>query len=277
VAEPDPRALILLVFALLAVAISAWVLAPAFRGAERARRALGSHRLAVGSIVVVLFASNSVALLIPGLVNRQGTFDSVWQLLALALLSQLAMAGLVYVRVLAPRALAAEDLGLRPLSLPRVLGFGFLGWIGGLAILLLMGLLLQRLGAESNQLEQFGALRRASPFEFALAFVAIAVITPIVEELFFRGYLFGLYRRRHSLLVAYVAANLLFAILHANAAMSSPLQNLAVVVQAFALGCLLAFLYQWTGSLLPGMLAHALNNGMVVTLMRFSDLVPPAA
>ena len=274
--QADLRPLILLGVALVAIAISAWVLMPAFQGPERARRALGSHRLALGSIVTVLFASNALALLIPSLVNREGSLESVWQLIALSLLSQVPMVGLVYFRVLAPRALTAGDLGLRPLSLPRVLGIGCLGWIGGLAILVVVGLLLQRLRAESNQLEQFAVLRQTSPAEFALAFLAIAVITPIVEELFFRGYLFGLYRRRHSLPVAYVAAGLLFAILHANPAMSSPLQNLAVVAQAFALGCLLAFLYQWTGSLLPGMVAHGLNNGMVVTLMRYSDLVPAA-
>ena len=46
----------------------------------------------------------------------------------------------------------------------------------------------------------------------------------------------------------------------------NPSQMAALAVGIFSLGVLLAWTYQRTGSLLPGMLAHAVNNafGLIV-------------
>jgi membrane protease YdiL (CAAX protease family) len=261
------RALIVLGLAVLAIAITVWVIRPAFQGPQRARQLLGTHRLALGSIVAVLLGSVLVALPFRGLVDDSGRFDAVWQIIAASIATQLPMVALVYGRVIAPGALGWRDLGLRPLPPGRVLGVGLLGALGGLVIVFVLGLALSHFGVESNQLEEFDVVRHAAPIEFGVALAEIAVVTPVVEELFFRGYLFGLYRRRKSLWMAFLASSLLFAGLHANPILSSPTQMLAVVSEALALGTLLAFLYLRTGSLYPGMVAHALNNGLVVTLL----------
>jgi membrane protease YdiL (CAAX protease family) len=217
--------------------------------------------------VAVLLGSVIVTLPFRGVVGDDGRFSSVWQIAVASLATQLPMVALVYGRVVAPGALSWSDLGLRRLPILRILGLGFLGMIAGLVAVFVLAVALSRFGVESNQLEEFDVVRRASPFEFALALVEIAVVTPFVEELFFRGYLFGLYRRRKPAWVAWLASTLLFAALHANPILSTPAQMLAVVAQALALGSVLVLLYQRTGSLYPGVVAHGLNNGLVVTLL----------
>jgi membrane protease YdiL (CAAX protease family) len=51
---------------------------------------------------------------------------------------------------------------------------------------------------------------------------------------------------------------LIFALAHAE---------LALLVPIFVLGCLLALVYQRSGSLLPGMIIHAVFNLIGVTLI----------
>jgi membrane protease YdiL (CAAX protease family) len=62
------------------------------------------------------------------------------------------------------------------------------------------------------------------------------------------------YKRRYRPLVAALISSVLFASLHIN---------LQAFVPILLMGLLLAWLYQRTGSLLPGTLAHGLNNAVV--------------
>jgi hypothetical protein len=91
-----------------------------------------------------------------------------------------------------------------------------------------------------------------------LVILAIAVVAPIVEEIAFRGYLFpALTRWRGPWLGAALTA-VLFAAAHAGV---YPVRFLPALM-AFGFGaCVLFWL---TGSLLPSIALHALNNGFVV-------------
>jgi membrane protease YdiL (CAAX protease family) len=60
--------------------------------------------------------------------------------------------------------------------------------------------------------------------------------------------------------VAYVASSLLFTLLHLMPGQMNLQQMAGLSVGIFLLAMLLAWLYQRTGSLYPGMLAHAVNN-----------------
>ena len=85
-------------------------------------------------------------------------------------------------------------------------------------------------------------------------FLLIGVlIAPIAEEAFFRGMFFGGLRRRLSTVPAAGSSGVLFGAVHfaSGAAAIPPLAVLGVV---------LCLLYERTGSLLPGLGAHALNN-----------------
>jgi membrane protease YdiL (CAAX protease family) len=166
----------------------------------------------------------------------------------------------LYVRLILPGALTWRDLGLKPLPLDYILRMGLAAGLGGLVVIDIIGSLLSEVGLRSNQLEQFQFVLTEGPFAFALLLIAGAVVAPFVEELFFRGFLFGVYRRRQPLWIAYLVSSVLFTVLHLDPTHMNVQQMAGLSVGIFLLALLLAWLYQHTGSLFPGMLAHAVNN-----------------
>ncbi len=83
----------------------------------------------------------------------------------------------------------------------------------------------------------------------------LAVVVPIGEEVFFRGLVYGGLRLKWGVVVGVLASALFFAAVHVQVVHALPI---------FALGLLLAVLYERTGSLLPGMVAHGINNVIAV-------------
>ena len=120
----------------------------------------------------------------------------------------------VYLRLILPGAVTWQELGLRSLSVERIVRVGLATGIGGLVLTITISLLLSQVGLRPNQFEQFDFVRNADTIGFAAVLILAAVTGPFVEELFFRGFLFGLYRRRQPLWLAYLIAGLVFAGAH---------------------------------------------------------------
>jgi CAAX protease family protein len=78
------------------------------------------------------------------------------------------------------------------------------------------------------------------------------VFAPVLEELLFRGVLYGTLRLRLGTLPATIASGALFALAHGYGVVG--------FASVFASGVLWAMAYERTRSLLPGMLAHAASN-----------------
>jgi membrane protease YdiL (CAAX protease family) len=79
----------------------------------------------------------------------------------------------------------------------------------------------------------------------------------IVEEICFRGMLFGGLRERLPRIPAALAAGAVFGILHAFTGISA-------VPPLIALGFIFCLLYEKTGSIVPGILLHMLNNSVAL-------------
>ncbi len=79
------------------------------------------------------------------------------------------------------------------------------------------------------------------------------IAAPIAEETCFRGMLFGGLREKLPRLVAALICGLIFGALHA-------LTGITAVPPLIVFGFLLALLYERTGSIIPGILLHMLNN-----------------
>jgi uncharacterized protein len=97
--------------------------------------------------------------------------------------------------------------------------------------------------------EDFGAV----PVQVLL----IAVAAPISEEVCFRGMLFGGLRERWPRIAAALVSGLIFGGLHA-------LTGLSAVPVLIVFGFILALLYEKTGSIVPGILLHMLNNSIAL-------------
>jgi membrane protease YdiL (CAAX protease family) len=87
--------------------------------------------------------------------------------------------------------------------------------------------------------------------ELAVLAVLVGIVVPVGEEIFFRGLAFGAMRRRTGRHLAVVLSALFFAVAHLQA-----IEFLPIVI----LGIVLAYTYEFTGSLIPGMIAHGVNN-----------------
>ncbi len=100
-----------------------------------------------------------------------------------------------------------------------------------------------------------------SPGIVALTILQYVVLAPTFEELVFRGLLFGTLRRKFRWGTAAVISAAIFALAHRYG-----LLGFAGVLWS---GVIWAWAYEKTGSLLPGMLAHAVNNLMVCLSVLF--------
>lgn len=85
----------------------------------------------------------------------------------------------------------------------------------------------------------------------------IAVIAPISEEVCFRGMLYGGLREKLPRLAAALITGLIFGGLHA-------LTGVSAVPPLMVFGFLLCLLYEKTGSIVPGILLHMLNNSVAL-------------
>jgi membrane protease YdiL (CAAX protease family) len=117
---------------------------------------------------------------------------------------------------------------------------------------LLFAILYSQLIVEPHQkdiAEGFGAV----PVQVLL----IVIAAPVSEEVCFRGMLFGGLREKLPRLGAALLSGLIFGGLHAVTGVSA-------VPPLIVFGFLLALLYERTGSIVPGILLHMLNNSFAL-------------
>ena len=88
-------------------------------------------------------------------------------------------------------------------------------------------------------------------------FQALAVVTPVVEEVFFRGFVFAGLAPRLGVVQAMVVSSVVFSVFHLG---------VGVFIPIFVTGLLLAWLYHRTGSLWPGVLAHGGQNALALAV-----------
>lgn len=101
---------------------------------------------------------------------------------------------------------------------------------------------------------------------FIINMVCVGLIPAIMEEFAFRGVILGTTRKYTSDGFAVLTNALLFSLLHGN---------LNQIPFTFMLGLYLAYITVYTGSVLPAMVVHGVNNGLAVALsMLMVELSP---
>lgn len=96
-----------------------------------------------------------------------------------------------------------------------------------------------------------------------LGVISVVILAPIVEELVFRGAIMGhLLKTGKSPVFAILVSSLVFGIVHGN---------LEQAPFAFILGLALGWVYYRTGSLLPSICMHFVNNGLTTVNYYLSD------
>lgn len=95
----------------------------------------------------------------------------------------------------------------------------------------------------------------ASGSALAVSLLEYVIFAPIFEEIAFRGLLYAILRRRLSFVPAAFLSASVFALAHGYGWIG--------FVSVLWSGFLWAWMYEKTGSLIPGMIAHAMNNLLV--------------
>ncbi len=98
--------------------------------------------------------------------------------------------------------------------------------------------------------------------QLALSLLLLAVLAPLVEELVFRGLLYGWLAGRWGKTVGWIVSSLAFAAAHTEP---------AHIVLVLPLGLLFGWLRQRTDSLLPSLVAHIANNGLALVAAAYLD------
>ncbi len=143
--------------------------------------------------------------------------------------------------------------GLRPVGLWRALGWIAVAYGG---YWLVSAMLLAIFGEPPEQ-DLVSDLKATEDLAVLIGFgVLTCLVAPLAEELFFRGFLFSVLAARYGVLLAALATGAIFGLIHLP---GSPALGVAVLV---AFGALLCLVYWKTGSLVPCMALHALNNAI---------------
>jgi len=159
----------------------------------------------------------------------------------------------------------------------KSLGFGRFQWstlgigcgllIVSYMIILIHNMILTSLGIETqgDEISQLLELLE-SPVWF---FIVGAILAPLVEEIFFRGFLFQGLRAKYGWISGMLISSAIFAAAHLD---------LASLIPTFILGSLLAYLYHRSNSVWPGVILHMAVNTFgllsVYVLTQYPNLIP---
>lgn len=160
--------------------------------------------------------------------------------------------------LMVPMAIAAQHGAVSMLQILRRLGVrrfkpSALKWMAAaIGAYLVFAFVYSALIVQPHQediAEGFGAI----PVQVLL----IVVLAPVSEEICFRGMLYGGLREKLPRVGAALIAAAIFGGLHA-------LTGVSAVPPLIAFGFLLSLLYEKTGSIVPGIVLHMLNNSVAL-------------
>lgn len=109
-----------------------------------------------------------------------------------------------------------------------------------------------------DQTQQVGFDSISTPVQYILAFLALVVVAPFVEELLFRGYFYGMLRKHIGFIASTLLTSIVFALVHFQ---------WNVGVDVFALSLVLCYLREHTGALWASIGLHMIKNSIAFCLL----------
>lgn len=156
-----------------------------------------------------------------------------------------------------------RDLGLSLKNFFKNIYYGLLGYISVIPVLvatliitvLFLDLIKYR-PTPQPILEIFLEEEKEGVLTYLSLFVAVA--GPVMEEIFFRGFLYNAIKKETGIKSAIFISAILFSFLHAHVIGFLPI---------LILGVSLAYLYERTGSLIPSITVHVIHNLIMIFLI----------
>lgn len=155
---------------------------------------------------------------------------------------------------------ARQLLRLRAPKLKEIALVPFIAVSGAIVVVIIGQLINQLFPFPQEYLEQMSKLFQMD-IPLWQAFLVIAVLPGICEELLFRGFLMRFFEGK-KLWYTVLASAVLFAIFHLD-----PFR----LLPTFLLGTLLGWLALRSGSIVNSMLSHTLNNAFALSIITFAE------
>ena len=219
--------------------------------------------LVVAAVLTAPFAEDAAALVL-----GQGELSALGAIVLLTA-TQVGLLLVSWLFVFRPNALA----GLPSLpgrnaadAVRSGIGWGVVAWIGASLASYVVFFVFEAVGLDPEPQAAEQALAVIDPI---LAVVAIVILAPIAEEVFFRGVIFNAFLREGGRRWAFLGSSALFAVIHLS---------LVAAIPIFLLGLALAWVYDRTNNLLAPIAMHMVVNGasvILALLVRYEVIAVP--
>lgn len=139
--------------------------------------------------------------------------------------------------------------------------WGLCGYGLAFPVVFCLGWLQSRVSSSVSGNSMIALVAESNPHQLVILLWMAALLTPVVEEFWYRANLLEALRPRLGDRRALVVSALLFSFVHADP---------GAVLALFGLGLIFGMLYLRTGSLWPGVIAHGLWNATSFFLVRLA-------
>lgn len=180
---------------------------------------------------------------------------------------QLLAMGVLYGIGLLAIVIAVAPLGRQALPALAIRGAKWWQVLAGVVATFVLSLAASQLGPELQGMKDVERIVQ-QPNALALSFLFLGVMAPLVEELIFRGMLYGWLEGRWSWRPAFWVSALTFALAHYQWGVEG-WARLAYAMAVLPLGLVFSALRRWTDSLLPSFVAHMVNNSIAVFAVAY--------
>ena len=166
------------------------------------------------------------------------------------------MTGLYFI-ALRPKNLSWKEVGVRSFSTKYWLKIPI--WLLITIILSVAVVLLTSLLGNSVDNSKTESLQQnINLFTILIGIISAGVVSPVYEEIFYRGFIYRWLRVRLGMNWGIVISSLIFTIAHFPTLNAMPVN--------FINGVVFAWVYEKTGSVIPGMIIHGVFNTIAVLL-----------
>ena len=225
---------------------------------------------AIGLMCIWVFASAITVQIVMSwlmlwLLGREAATQPVWIAVYSALSYLITLALIIFVPMRWVK-ISRNDLGLRGWPTWTDIGLAPVGFI--VAMILAAGLVVLFSAFpwfNADEAQKIGFSVYVSGGDRIIAFITLVVITPIAEEIIFRGWLYGKVRGKLSkmpewagIIISTLVVSVLFGLIH---------MQWNVGVNVFCLSVVMCGLREVTGTIYSGILAHMIKNGVAFYLV----------
>lgn len=166
----------------------------------------------------------------------------------ISLISNIVAVLIVLIIFFARKKNPLREVNIKKFSFPTAA----LSWLFGIGCLLTMSVVIEFIPFSDDMINSFSNFYSViNGGSYVIRLIAVGIAAPIAEEFFFRGLVYSRLKEGMRPVAAGAVASLLFGISHGH-----PIW----ILSAFLMGVIFTLVFEFTGSLVPCIILHMINN-----------------